>query len=65
MRLRTESIGKKVKRPYWSPGQFYEIKHFGRAIVIAEDEFGKEVLFDRDDRDYDWEFVGYGRETTH
>jgi len=66
MRLRENLIHHRVRKPEWPAGMFYEIEHFGNFILIAKDEYGKQVQFNRDDLDKDWIDCGiHQREEKH
>lgn len=58
MRLQTCHSGHRFRLPHWPPYQFIDVKLVGRSTVVAQEETGKEILFDRDDMNVDWIHMG-------
>lgn len=58
MRLHPCHSGHRFRLPHWLPYQFIDIKLVGRATVVAIEESGKEILFDRDDLNVEWIHMG-------
>lgn len=58
MRLLPCHKGHRFKAPHWSKGQYLDIRFVGRSHVVAIDEAGKELIFDRDDMNVDWLHLG-------
>lgn len=57
MKLTKSHEGKLVARTWWANGEWFRIQHFGNNIVVAKDQDGKEIVFDRDDMDTDWHSI--------
>lgn len=66
MRLLKDHVGHRVRKPEWPNGIFFEIEHLGNFIVIAKNEQGKQVQFNRNEFDKDWLDLGnYNQEGHH
>ncbi len=58
MKLHPNHNGQRMRKKHWSHGQYFIIKVVGRSTVVANDETGKEIIFERDEMDNDWEILG-------
>lgn len=58
MRLLPCHSGHRFRLPHWQLYQYVDIKLVGRATVVALEESGKELIFNRDDMELDWIHLG-------
>lgn len=61
MRLHPAMKDCRVRRPWWGPGMFYLIKQVGKTQIVAIDEAGQELVFNRNDDDRDWDVMKEGK----
>ena len=54
MKLRESHVHHRVRKPEWPSGMFYLIELVGHFVILAKDEYGKQVQFNRDEMDKDW-----------
>lgn len=54
MRLLPRHKGRRFRLPHHYPYQFITVQFVGPLHVLALDEFGRPILFDRDDRNRAW-----------
>lgn len=58
MRLQACHKGHRFRLPHWPPYQFIDIRLVGHAHIVAVEETGQELIFDRDDLELDWLHLG-------